>query len=131
VVFQPAQVRAYAAFHLQRAKNDKIDAALIASCTAAERKNQAYSSAALFSVSLFDRRPFLRPDLPAPARRRAQTPSRLAVAQPSPHVPASAGHALTAASTASCWRRSDKGVIGIFTYENNGCYGSAVTAARS
>jgi transposase len=34
VVFQPAQVRAYAKFHLQRAKNDKIDAALIADCTA-------------------------------------------------------------------------------------------------
>jgi transposase len=30
VVFQPAQVRAYAKFHAQRAKNDKIDAALIA-----------------------------------------------------------------------------------------------------
>lgn len=37
VVFQPAQVRAYAAFHLQRAKNDKIDAALIAACTAATK----------------------------------------------------------------------------------------------
>src|ERR1700716_2300339 len=35
VVFQPAQVRAYAKFHRQRAKNDKIDAALIADCTAA------------------------------------------------------------------------------------------------
>jgi transposase len=35
VVFQPAQVRAYARFHLRRAKNDKIDAALIALCTAA------------------------------------------------------------------------------------------------
>jgi len=35
VVFQPAQVRAYAKFRLQRAKNDKIDAALIAACTAA------------------------------------------------------------------------------------------------
>jgi transposase len=34
VVFQPAQVRAYAKFLLQRAKNDKIDAALIAACTA-------------------------------------------------------------------------------------------------
>jgi transposase len=34
VVFQPAQVRAYAKFNLQRAKNDKIDAALIATCTA-------------------------------------------------------------------------------------------------
>src|SRR3954468_11154385 len=38
VVFQPAQVRAYAKFHLQRAKNDKIDAALIAACTAATKK---------------------------------------------------------------------------------------------
>jgi transposase len=38
VVFQPAQVRAYAKFHLQRAKNDRIDAALIADCTAATQK---------------------------------------------------------------------------------------------
>src|SRR5271154_4680703 len=38
VVFQPAQVRAYAVFHLQRAKNDRIDAALIAACTAAVKK---------------------------------------------------------------------------------------------
>ena len=38
VVFQPAQVRAYAKFHSLRAKNDKIDAALIAACTAAVRK---------------------------------------------------------------------------------------------
>jgi transposase len=37
VVFQPAQVRAYAKFHLQRAKNDKIDAALIADCTSATK----------------------------------------------------------------------------------------------
>ena len=35
VLFQPAQVRAYAKFHSLRAKNDKIDAALIAACTAA------------------------------------------------------------------------------------------------
>lgn len=41
VVFQPAQVRAYAKFHAQRAKNDKIDAALIATCTAAVRKIHA------------------------------------------------------------------------------------------
>jgi len=41
VVFQPTQVRAYAKFQLQRAKNDKIDAALIASCTAAVRKIHA------------------------------------------------------------------------------------------
>jgi transposase len=37
-VFQPAQVRAYAQFLLQRAKNDKIDASLIAACTAATKK---------------------------------------------------------------------------------------------
>ncbi|MGH8429367.1 MAG: IS110 family transposase [Solimonas sp.] len=41
VVFQPAQVRAYAKFQLQRAKNDKIDAVLIAACTAAVRKIHA------------------------------------------------------------------------------------------
>jgi transposase len=35
VVFQPAQVRAYAQFVGQLAKNDKIDANLIAECTAA------------------------------------------------------------------------------------------------
>jgi transposase len=41
VVFQPVQVRAYAKFLLQRAKNDKIDAALIAACTAATKKIHA------------------------------------------------------------------------------------------
>jgi transposase len=41
IVFQPAQVRAYAKFHLQRAKNDKIDAALVAACTAATKKIHA------------------------------------------------------------------------------------------
>ena len=41
IVFQPAQVRAYAKFHLQRAKNDKLDAALIAACTAAAKKIHA------------------------------------------------------------------------------------------
>jgi transposase len=41
VVFQPAQVRAYARFVLQRAKNDKIDARLIAACTAAIKKIHA------------------------------------------------------------------------------------------
>jgi transposase len=41
IVFQPAQVRAYAKFHLQRAKNDKIDAVLIAACTAATKKIHA------------------------------------------------------------------------------------------
>lgn len=35
VVFQPRQVRAYADYRLRRAKNDAIDAALIAACTAA------------------------------------------------------------------------------------------------
>jgi transposase len=37
VVFQPAQVRAYGRFHLKLAKNDRIDAALIADCTAATK----------------------------------------------------------------------------------------------
>ena len=41
IVFQPAQVRAYARFLLQRAKNDKIDAGLIAACTAATKKIHA------------------------------------------------------------------------------------------
>ena len=41
VVFQPAQVRAYAMFHLQRTKNDKVDAALIAMCAAAAKKIHA------------------------------------------------------------------------------------------
>src|SRR5919107_1106410 len=38
VMFQPAQVRAYARFYLQRAKNEKIAAALLAACTAAVKK---------------------------------------------------------------------------------------------
>jgi len=38
IVFQPAQVRAYAKYQLQRAKNDKIDAALIAACTGEAKK---------------------------------------------------------------------------------------------
>ena len=41
VVFQPAQVRAYAQFQQQQAKNDKSDAALIAACTVAVRKIHA------------------------------------------------------------------------------------------
>jgi transposase len=44
VVFQPAQVRAYAKFHLQRAKNDKIDAALIAACTAAVKADKIHAA---------------------------------------------------------------------------------------
>jgi transposase len=35
VVLQPAQVKAYARFRLQLAKNDRIDATMIAACTAA------------------------------------------------------------------------------------------------
>jgi len=35
IMFQPAQVRAFAKFNGQRAKNDRIDARLIAACTAA------------------------------------------------------------------------------------------------
>jgi transposase len=38
IVFQPAQVRAYAHYQLQRAKNDRIDAQLIAACTAEAKK---------------------------------------------------------------------------------------------
>jgi transposase len=39
--FQPIQVRYYARFHLQRAKNDRIDAALIADCAAAKKQVHA------------------------------------------------------------------------------------------
>ena len=35
IMFQPIQVRAYATYRQQRANNDRIDAALIAACTAA------------------------------------------------------------------------------------------------
>lgn len=35
LVLQPSQVRAYARMHLRRAKNDRLDAALIAACAAA------------------------------------------------------------------------------------------------
>src|SRR3974390_1177149 len=41
VVLEPARVRAYAKVQLQRAKNDKIDAALIAACTTAVKKIHA------------------------------------------------------------------------------------------
>ena len=41
ILFQPGQVRAYALFILQRAKNDKIDSALIAACTRAAKKIHA------------------------------------------------------------------------------------------
>lgn len=37
ILFQPAQVRAYARFSRQLAKNDRIDAAVIAACTAATK----------------------------------------------------------------------------------------------
>ena len=47
----------------------------------------------LLPVSLFDPRPFLRPDLPPPGRR-AQTPSRLAVAQKPQRALRLPGHAL-------------------------------------
>jgi len=47
VVFQPAQVRAYGYFHLRLAKNDKIDAGLIADATAATKKIHAAPDARL------------------------------------------------------------------------------------
>jgi len=51
------------------------------------------------AVSLFDRAPFLRPDLSVMVRR-AQPRSRLAVALVVRQATLSPGHALTAASTA-------------------------------
>ena len=47
ITFQPAQVRAYARFHLKRAKNDRIDAALIAACAAAAKTVHAPPDARL------------------------------------------------------------------------------------
>ena len=44
IMFQPAQVRSYARFRLQRAKNDKIDAGLVADCTARDDLRAAGSS---------------------------------------------------------------------------------------
>ena len=35
LVLQPIQVKAFGRMHLRRAKNDELDAALIAACTAA------------------------------------------------------------------------------------------------
>ncbi len=40
VLLQPAQVRAYAGFKLRRAKNDRLDAELIAACAAAAQSRQ-------------------------------------------------------------------------------------------
>jgi transposase len=42
IVFQPAQVRAYARFKLKRAKTDKIDAVLIAACAAAREDEEIH-----------------------------------------------------------------------------------------
>lgn len=41
IVFQPRQVRAYAAYRLRRAKTDRIDAGLIAACAAAHGPSRA------------------------------------------------------------------------------------------
>jgi len=41
IVFQPMQVRSYAGFELQRAKNDRIDTDLIAKCTALSEELRA------------------------------------------------------------------------------------------
>ena len=51
VVFQPAQVRAYAQFVLRRAKNDRLDAALIAACTAVRDKLHAPADRRLAALS--------------------------------------------------------------------------------
>ena len=51
IVFQPIQVRAYARFVLQHAKNDRIDAALIARCTTATTKLQVPPDARLVPLA--------------------------------------------------------------------------------
>jgi transposase len=51
VVFQPAQVRAYARYQGQRAKNDRIDAALIAACTTAVEEIHAAPDARLLPLA--------------------------------------------------------------------------------
>lgn len=43
IVFQPGQVRAYARFHLKKAKTDRIDAALIADCAAARKAEDIHA----------------------------------------------------------------------------------------
>jgi transposase len=56
LVMQPLQVKAFARFHLQRAKNDRLDAMLIAACTAAmngsartyDPRHQAWADHLLF-----------------------------------------------------------------------------------
>jgi len=65
------------------------------------------------AISLFDRRPFLRPDLSLTVRR-AQPRSRLAVALAVRQAVLPPGHALTAASTTrglrgAGWRRAMSG----------------------
>lgn len=51
VVWQPAEVRAFAQFRRQRAKNDDIDAHLIALCTAAKEKLHAPPDPRLVSLA--------------------------------------------------------------------------------
>lgn len=51
LVLQPAQVKAYARMHLRRAKNDKIDAALIAACAAAVEAPAVPSDARLEALA--------------------------------------------------------------------------------
>jgi transposase len=43
IVFQPTQVKAYARFHLKKAKTDRIDAALIADCAAARKAEDIHA----------------------------------------------------------------------------------------
>ncbi len=51
LVLQPIQVRAYARVHLRRAKNDKLDAVLIAACTAAVEPTGAAPDARLAALA--------------------------------------------------------------------------------
>jgi transposase len=51
LVLQPLQVRAFARVHLRRAKNDALDAALIAACTAAMEKPRIAADQRLASLA--------------------------------------------------------------------------------
>src|SRR6516162_3513713 len=71
----------------------------------------------LRSVPLFGWEPFLRPGLAGCEARRAQGPSRLAVAMTSPLAPVFPGHALTGLSTARASSRSGRCRIGLDALE--------------
>jgi transposase len=51
LILQPAQVRAHAKAHLRRAKNDRLDAALIAGCAAASQPPRVEADARLAALT--------------------------------------------------------------------------------